>query len=260
MAYSSFGFIGGGRITWLLLKALATRGKLPANVTISDPDEKVLTKVQAIAPNCFQTVTDNKLAARAQIVFLSVHPPIVKDVLAEIKNELQPKSILISLAPVVSIEKMSTMLGGFKRIIRMIPNAPSLIHQGYNPVVFTNGFPSNERADLNKLFHAWGEAPIVKEDKLEAYAIITAMGPTYFWPQWVKLQELGKTFGLSDDELIAGIPDMLKGAVNLMYDTDRPATEVMDLIPAYPIKDDETTIQDIFQTKLTALYNKLTGK
>jgi pyrroline-5-carboxylate reductase len=260
MAYSSFGFIGGGRITWLLLKALATKGKLPASVIIADPDEPVRTKVQAIAPNCFQTYGDNKVAARAQIVFLSLHPPVIKDVLEEIKNELQPNSILISLAPVVSIEKLSVMLGGFKRIVRMIPNAPSLIHQGYNPVVFANGFPSTEKAELTKLFHVWGEAPLVKEEKLEAYAIITGMGPTYFWPQWKKLQELGKSFGLSDDELQAGIPDMLKGAVNLMYDTDRPAAEIMDLIPVYPIKDDESTIQTIFQTKLTALFNKLTGR
>jgi pyrroline-5-carboxylate reductase len=78
----------------------------------------------------------------------------------------------------------------------MIPNAPSLIHKGYNPVVYSDLISTDEKTSLRELFGTWGEAPEVAEAKLEAYAILTAMGPTYFWFQWLKLQELGATSSL----------------------------------------------------------------
>ncbi len=151
------------------------------------------------------------------------------------------------------------MLTGVTRFVRMIPNAPSIIHQGYNPVVYGAGITADEKRNLQQIFKPWGEAPEVDEPKLEAYAIVTAMGPTYFWPQWVKLQQLGNKFGMSDAELTSGMVAMLNGSVDLMYHSGLSSVEVMDLIPVSPLKDDEKQIQDLFETKLTGLFNKLTG-
>lgn len=256
----SFGFIGGGRVTYFLLKALKQKNALPKKVIIADPNEAVREKVQEFSPDRIQGVSDNKHAAQADIVFLAVHPPIIKDVIDGIKAAIKKKAIFISLAPVVKIEKLSALLGGFDRLVRMIPNAPSIIHQGYNPVVFGKGIKVDEKSALINLFKHWGEAPEVDEDKLEVYAIVTAMGPTYFWPQWLKLQQLGLEFGMTEAELKAAMPAMLTSAVNILYQSGMTAEEVMDLIPVYPLKEEENTIKDIFHTKLTGLYQKLTKK
>jgi len=176
-----------------------------------------------------------------------------------LKKGLKPQAILISLAPVLKIDKISALLDGFNRIVRMIPNAPSIIHQGYNPVVFGSEIEETKKTWLLNLFKYWGESPEVAEEKLEAYAIITAMGPTYFWPQWIKLQQLGTQFGLDEAELKTALSAMLTGAVNTLYYSGLPAEAVMDLIPVYPMKDDEQKIRKLFDNSLTALYQKLTG-
>ena len=254
---NTFGFIGGGRVTYFLLNALQQKNMLPKKIIVADPSEEVRNKIERIAPKKITAVIENKNAAEMDVVFLAVHPPLIKEVVPEIKDKLKAETIFISLAPVVSIEKLSNLLGGFNRIIRMIPNAPSIIHQGYNPVAFGEGINNEEKLALFEVFKVWGEAPEVKERMLEAYAIITAMGPTYFWPQWVKLQQLGKTFGMSDNELKTAMPVMLKSAVDLLYGAELSTKEVMDLIPVYPLKDDEKTIQEIFEHKLNGLYKKL---
>lgn len=256
----TFGFIGGGRVTSFLLKALQQKNILPGKTIISDPDEQVLKKAQKISPENIKCVSDNKQAAQADLVFLAVHPPIIKDVIEGIKTAIKKEAIFISLAPVVKIENLSALLGGFNRIVRMIPNAPSIIHQGYNPVVFGSGIRDDEKSALLSLFKNWGQALEVAEDKLEAYAIVTAMGPTYFWPQWVKLQQLGLEFGMTESELKIAMPAMLTGAVNVLYQSGLSAEEVMDLIPVYPLKEEENSIKEIFQNKLTGLYQKLTNK
>ena len=98
------------------------------------------------------------------------------------------------------------------------------------------------------------------EKKLEAYAIITAMGPTYFWFQWLKLQELGRQFGIDNAELKQAMPAMLHGAVVTLFESDLSTNQVLDLIPVCPLKENELAIEEIFEKKLTGLFIKLTQK
>jgi pyrroline-5-carboxylate reductase len=194
------------------------------------------------------------------VLFLAVHPPVVKEITAEISGKMKPDTIVVSLIPVISIEKLSGMLGGARKLVRMIPNAPALIHKGYNPVVYSADVSTDEKQQLRDLFNHWGEAPEVDEQKLEAYAIVSAMGPTYFWFQWLKLYELGKQFGLSETELRKAIPALLHGATETLFESGLPPKEVLDLIPVCPLKKDESTIQAIFDKKLPELYAKLTPR
>ena len=99
----------------------------------------------------------------------------------------------------------------------------------------------------------------VDEDKLEAYAIVTAMGPTYLWFQLFELFELGKTFGLTDKQAWKGIKKMLKGAVETVDESGLTPEEVMDLVPVKPLGEDEAAIRNAYRTKLTGLYGKLKG-
>ncbi len=63
-------------------------------------------------------------------------------------------------------------------------------------VAFGPGLSPADREVLQGLLAPLGECPEVEERHLEAYAIVTAMGPTYFWPQLYELRALAESFGL----------------------------------------------------------------
>ena len=259
MKIQSIGFIGGGRVTRLLLLSLIQKKSMPEKVIVSDPNEEMRAKVKMIDDTFIQCVQNNNDVLNVDVLFLAVHPPVVKEITAQINGKIKSETIVVSLIPVIPIEKLSSMLG-VQKLIRMIPNAPSLIHKGYNPVVYSDKIGTDDKQRMQALFSNWGEAPEVVEEKLEAYAIITAMGPTYFWFQWLKLLELGRQFGLSDVEMNKGMSAMLNGATDLLFKSNLQANDILDLIPVCPLKDDESVIQDIFDKKLTGLYKKLTQK
>ena len=98
--------------------------------------------------------------------------------------------------------------------------------------------------------------PVVDEKKLEAYAIVSAMGPTYFWFQLYKLKELAISFGFTESEANEAITDMINGSIKTMF-SDLPKQEVLDLIPVKPLGENETEIVKLYEDKLTGLYNKL---
>ena len=259
MKIQSMGFIGGGRITRLLLLSLQQKKSLPEKVIVSDPNEEMRAKINAIDAMNIHCVQNNSDVLNVDVLFLAVHPPVVKEIAAEINGKIRTDTIVVSLIPVISIAKLAALLS-VQKLVRMIPNAPSLLHKGYNPVVYSDEIRSNEKKQIHDLFCHWGELPEVSEDKLESYAIITAMGPTYFWFQWLKLKELGDQFGLGDTELNKALSVMLNGAIELLFNSNLSPNDILDLIPVCPLKEDEPVVRDIFDKRLTALYMKLTQK
>ena len=257
MMDKTIGFIGGGRITRIMLEGFKRKGLAFQNVVVSDINPEVLKLLKekssdiAVAPN------NNSLPASGDIVFMALHPPIVLPVLGEIKSSLKMEAVLISLAPKITIAKMSEILGGFSRIIRMIPNAPSFVNAGYNPVVVGAGISQPEKRELLSFFSVLGECPVVKEETLEAYAILAAMGPTYFWFQWEQLENLGAAFGLEREAARQALSAMVGGAERIYFYSGLTGPEVIDLIPVKPLKDDEEDIRSRFRKRLGPLYEKI---
>ncbi|MGQ9614886.1 MAG: pyrroline-5-carboxylate reductase family protein [Spirochaetota bacterium] len=185
------GFIRGGRVTRLLLEGLRKAEGLPKQVVVSDPDVNNIERLSIIVGDRLISGDNNRVVAEmAELVFLAIHPPIAAEVCEQIKSALKQDKTIISLIPTITRRRLSEMLNGFNRIVRMIPNAPSGIGKGYNPNVFPENLNEDERSFLLNLFQHWGMSPEVPEEHLEAYAIITGMGPTYFWFQWLELVRL----------------------------------------------------------------------
>ena len=158
-------------------------------------------------------------------------------------GKLRPDAVVVSLAPKVSIARLSEALGGFGRVARTIPNAPSLVGAGFNPVAFGPGLPEDARRDLLELLGPLGACPVVPGGHLEAYAVLTAMGPTYLWFQLQQLRELGRSFGLPAADVDAGLAAMATGAARTLFASGLSAEEVMDLVPVRPLRDDEEAIR-----------------
>jgi len=256
MSARTVGFIGGGRVASILIGGWARANALPGKVVVCDPNAEALARLKA-KHGAIETTEDGTTAAAQDVVFIAVHPPVIPQALAPVKSALKPGAIVVSLAPKVTIAKLSEMLGGFGRVARMIPNAASIVGRGYNPVAFGAVLDAADRDGLKKLFAPWGECPEVAEAHLETYALLSGMGPTYFWPQICELKSLGESFGLAPQAALAAIDKMLWGAVAVMKDSGLTPDQVMDLIPVKPLADDVAALTTAMRTKLTGLMEKI---
>lgn len=253
----SIGFIGGGRVTKILLNGFKKAGIVLDNVVVYDTSTDTLKELKKDFPEIKTVSEDNRLAASQNIAFLAVHPPAMASVLEEIKSYLNPDSVVISLAPKPKIEEISSLLGGFTRIVRMIPNAPSIINEGYNPITFAPEINASLKKEILDLFNVLGVTPEVDENKLEAYAVLTAMGPTYFWFQFNELLHLGRSFGLEDTEIKDSLWNMISGAALAFFQSELNPEEVIDLVPVKPMADEEEKIKTAYHARLGAMFQQL---
>ncbi len=256
MSSQTLGFIGGGRITRIFLEGWQRANAVPAHIVVSDRDADTLARLKVRFPGV-QTTADNPVAAAQDIVFVAVHPPAMGEVVAGIRGSLKPGAIVVSLAPKFTVARLTELLGGFARLARVIANAPSVVNFGFNPVTFGSALTPAEKAGLGALLSPLGECPEVAEDKLEAYAVLTAMGPTYLWFQLQALREVAAGFGLSETEIAPALKRMVCGAARTLLESGMTPPEVMDLIPVKPLAEMEAQVADAYRTRLPALYQKI---
>ena len=260
MKHKSMGFVGGGRVVRVLLGGLQRAGALPQDCVVADAKPEPLEALKRRFPGIRSAGADIAEPARQELVFGALHPPALGEVLPEIGRNLKPDAIFVSLAPRLRVDQLAGRLGGFNRIARLIPNAPSIVQAGFNPISFSAALSPSERSDLLACLGVLGECPEVPDQDLEAYAILAAMGPTYFWFQFEELAQLGGSFGLTPQATSRALSRMLHGAVDAFFASGLSATEVMDLIPVKPLEAAEKTVRDAYRSALTGLHDKLTAR
>jgi pyrroline-5-carboxylate reductase len=255
MKAKTVGFIGGGRVTKIFLKAWHNKQTMPERVIVYDINQEVLSKLKIDFP-AIETATDNAIAAKQDVVFIALHPPVIIETLEKVGGIIPKESVVISLSPKISIEKIASKINS-GNIVRMIPNATSYVNKGYNPLTFAAGFSSGLKPAIMNLLLPLGHTFETAEPKLEAYAIMSAMLPTYFWFQWDELGKLGPKMGLTEEETAMSIRESLIAAIEIMYDFKMKPSEVIDLVPVKPIGASEQQISEIYHTALLALFEKI---
>ena len=257
MSNKAVGFIGGGRITRIFLEGWTRANALPDKIVVSDCNEEALAKLKARFPRIEAAPGNSDVAASQDIVFLAVHPPVMAEVASGIKGAVKAGALVVSLAPKFTISKLTELLGGFARLARVIPNAPSVVDFGFNPVAFGPALTAADKAELTGLLAPLGECPEVAEAKLEGYALLTGMGPTYLWFQLQALREVAAGFGLSDAEVVPAMKRMVCGAARTLLESGLTPAEVMDLIPVKPLAEMEAQVTEMYRTRLPGIYQKI---
>lgn len=256
MKTKTLGFIGGGRITGIFLQAFVNKKAIFDSISVFDTNPEALQALKQKFP-FIQILNSASEAARKDIVFLALHPPVIMETLEKIINGVSQQTIFISLAPKITIEKIASVLKPVQQIVRLIPNATSVINHGYNPVSFAPGVTEIQKWYILEMLNLLGQTFETAEEKLEGYALLSAMLPTYFWFQWNELETIGTQFGLSETECKETIYETLNAALNTMYHSGMKTNEVMNLIPVKPIGENEAQIKAIYQEKLTGLWEKI---
>lgn len=256
MKTKSLGFIGGGRITKIFLQAFTNKNIGFKKIVVFDTNSDTTGKLSALFPQI--EISNIELCSAQDVVFIALHPPVILETLDRVAPYVTDKSTVVSLAPKV---KMTGIAGKLKtnKIVRLIPNATSVINNGFNPVSFSGDLSPSEKSEMLELLGILGKTFEVPEHKLEAYAIVSAMAPTYFWFQWKKLCDIGEEIGMDKEEARHTVYETMIAAANTLFKSGITDEDVFDLIPVKPMGENEKEIENIFDQKLKGLYGKLTS-
>jgi pyrroline-5-carboxylate reductase len=253
----TIGFIGGGRITRILLQAFKNASVSFEKIYVYETNETVSDALKSKYHHIEASCIDITQAASSDIVFIALHPPVLMDSLQKFKNYIKENALVVSLAPKITIEKLQAVMPQIHNISRMNPNAGTYVNKGFNPICFANTTDKTIQDEFIVLFKKLGKIPVVSENQIEAYAVISAMGHTYFWFQLQQLKELACSFGLSEKEAQETITSMMWGTTETLFNSGLSYEEVTNLVPAKPMAEYESLIKEYYKSNLNGIYQKI---
>lgn len=222
--------LGAGRLGESMLRGLLSTGW-------REPHEVVVTSRRAERRDALaalyrvEATGDNAAAiADARLVVLSVKPQDTATVLGEIASAVSSDQTLLSVAAGVTTAAIESRLPEGARIVRAMPNAPALVHEGIA------GLCGGEHArdeDLEVATSALGHLGAVvrvAEDDMDAVTALSGSGPAYFALLTEAMIEAGLLLGLSRDVSTRLVVQTMFGSARLLRDEQMHPVELREAV------------------------------
>jgi pyrroline-5-carboxylate reductase len=215
----TIGFVGSGNMAEALIKGITTAGVFkPENVFISDIRAERL-KSLAEQYNVVPVENNAELAAKVDVLVLSIKPQNMTDALESIKDAIGANTLVISIAAGKRIADIASVLGEVA-IVRVMPNTPALISEGAS-ALFANAKAKPMLEKAISIFSSVGKTVVVDdEDLIDAVTAVSGSGPAYYFLLTEEMIKAAGQLGLPDDVAKDLVLQTAKGAALLAVEAD----------------------------------------
>ncbi|MDQ7838536.1 MAG: pyrroline-5-carboxylate reductase [Thermodesulfobacteriota bacterium] len=213
------GFIGGGKMGEALLKGLLKAKVVKAEqVCVFDSSAGCLEHLkETYGVNACQS--NKELVTRSNVIILAVKPQVMAAVLDEIRPEVTPEHLVISIAAGIPLRYLEDRLPEKSRVIRVMPNTPALIGEGATALAKGKYAGVRDLQLAEQVFSAVGRTVIVEEKYLDAVTGLSGSGPAYVFAIMEAFIDAGVRMGLSREVARVLTLQTVLGSVKLAMET-----------------------------------------
>ena len=175
------GFIGAGNmgsaiIGGILSSSLATTGQMIASAHSIATLEKIKSKYS------IETTISNEIVAnRSDILFLAVKPNKFDEVIPEIRSNIKPGCIIVSIAAGKSIASIEESFGKSIKLVRAMPNTPALVGESMSALCANKNVAADELKQISAIFDCFGKSETVPENLFDAVTAVSGSSPAYVY-------------------------------------------------------------------------------
>ena len=222
--------IGGGQMALALAEGFCRSGLLaPADITVYDPHAPARERLAARLPGINFADASTAAAAAAGLVFLAVKPQQAADACREITGHLGSDAVLVSIVAGLSTASLAGM-AGTKRVVRVMPNTPSLVGHGVSVVCHTADVPAPAAERVMKLLASVGHVHEVDESLMNAVTGLSGSGPGFIALLVEAFADGGVKAGLPRALSLALAVETLSGTAALLEQTGEHPAQIKDRV------------------------------
>ena len=191
-------FLGGGNMAIALVGGLIQRGFAPHDLSVIEilPEARERLSAQ-FTINVFDEASADALAC--DVLVLAVKPQQMRAALASLPGTGQ-RPLIVSIAAGLLIDDLARWMGGYRRIVRAMPNTPALIGAGMTGLYADPAANAEDKSRAEAILGAVGETVWVdKESLIDSVTAISGSGPAYVFLFLEAMQEAARELGLPAD-------------------------------------------------------------
>jgi len=222
--------LGVGSMSGAVLDGLLAAGLDRATVTLTTKSEQSAAAQRERGLDATATDTDpdaNRAAVRgASLVVLGVKPYAIGDLLDEVSADLEPGTVVVSVAVGTTTASMEAKVPAGVRVVRALPNTPIGVGHGVTGISAGASADADAVALASSVFDASGVVIEVPESQLDALSAVSGSGPAYVFLLVEQWQQAAESLGFSHDQAEAMVQGTLRGAVELLAASGREPTDL----------------------------------
>ena len=215
----SIGFLGAGQMATALAKGWTTAGLLEVSSSLaSDPFPAAREKFTQTT-GVRSTPHNIEVVKAATVLIIAVKPQTISGLLTEIRSNVSPQHVVISIAAGVSLSQLGHALGSETRLIRVMPNTPCLVGESASGFASSPSATADDASLVAKLFSSVGQAIAVSEHLLNAVTGLSGSGPAYVYVMIEALADGGVRMGLPRDVALKLAAQTVLGSAKMVLET-----------------------------------------
>ena len=224
------GVIGVGKMGEALVAGLVrSRTVSPGEVVVSDVRAE---RVRQVA-EAYGVVgaRDNVDAVRlSEVVVIAVRPRDVQPVLEEVREALEPRHLLISIAAGVSTSYMARVLGKPIPVVRAMPNIAATVGEAVTALAPGPNASEEHLEVAERVFRAVGRTVRLSEGLLDVVTALSGGGPAYAFLFIEALTEAGARMGLPWDVARLLASQTVLGAARMVLETGEHPAKLREMV------------------------------
>ena len=230
MAARKVAILGGGKIGESLLAGLLSSGwREPRHVVVTGRREE---RVQELAERygVRGTLSNAEAVAGAALVVIAVKPQDFDGLLGEIGGLLTPEQTVLSVAAAIPTSQIEARVAPGVPIVRAMPNAPALVHEGMAGVCAGAHAGEEHLALAEEVLTHLGAVARVPERYMDAVTAVSGSGPAYFALLAEAMIEAGILLGLSRETSTQLVVQTMLGTARLLRDEKIHPVELREAV------------------------------
>jgi pyrroline-5-carboxylate reductase len=186
-------FLGGGNMAGALIGGLIAKGTDAGSISVIEVSPAARERLAARYPVHIAAAPDAAMQG-SEVLVLAVKPQDAKAALGSISLD---KQLVISIAAGLTLATIARWLGGYRKLVRCMPNTPALIGAGIAALYALPEVSPAQRKSAEQILSAVGEVVWVDEERLlDPVTAVSGSGPAYVFWFIEQLARSGEALGL----------------------------------------------------------------
>ncbi|WP_350344006.1 pyrroline-5-carboxylate reductase [Proteinivorax tanatarense] len=224
------GFIGCGNMAQAIIKGIIDSKLLPKeDIIASDNFEPCLDKAEELLG--IQTTIDNKkIVEDCEIVILAIKPQGYFEIIKEISPSTSKDTIIVTIAPGITLASLEKAFSKEIKIIRTMPNTPSIVREGMTAICYNSLVEDNEVNKVKELFEAVGAVEIVPEDLMDVVVAASGSSPAYVFMFIEAMADAAVLLGMDRKQAYRFASQAVMGSAKMLIETGKHPAELKDMV------------------------------
>ena len=224
------GFIGCGNMAQAMIKGIIKNKILSSeDIIASDAYKEGLEMTKAVY-GISVAETNIEVVEKSDVIFLAVKPYLYEEVSAEIKDILKPHQIIITIAPGKTLAWLAQQLGENTKIVRTMPNTPSMVGEGMTGVCRNKLVTDEEIDEICRIIRGFGRAEIVPEYLMDVVVAVSSSSPAYVFMFIEAMADAASADGMTRDQAYQFAAQAVYGSAKMILETGKHPGKLKDMV------------------------------